>query len=110
MGIDQDAYRQADHNPVPVRKFGKEQCESANTIVEQISSGNLPNDAGGLESLFAKVPAHRVVEPDTPAAPITVRLTGDAATDARLLADAYALRDAEELRLGHSVLLIVWDP
>lgn len=75
-----------------------------------MTSINLPRDKGGLVSLFAKIPAPIVVKPDTGAAPITVRLSGDAATDARLHADAYALRDAEELRLGHSVMLIVWDP
>lgn len=75
-----------------------------------MSSDNLPSDNGGLESLFAKVPADVTVTPDAPAKPISVRLTGDTATDARLLADAYTLRDAKELRMGHSVLLMVWDP
>lgn len=63
-----------------------------------------------LAKLFSKVPAPIAVRPKTPAAPNTVRLTGDVATDARLLADAYALRDAEELRVGHSILLVVLDP
>lgn len=75
-----------------------------------MSSDNLQSDRAGLESLFAKVSAPIAVKPDTPAAPITVRLTGDSATDAQLLADASALRDAEELRVGHSVMFIVWDP
>lgn len=74
-----------------------------------MTSDDLPRDKGGLESLFAKVPARIVVKPDTPAAAITVRLTGDVATDTRLLADSYALRDAEELWLGHSVMFILWD-
>ena len=95
---------------MPFRTGGKGQSESVNTIVEQMSSNNLHIDQAGLESLFAKVPAPIAVKPDTPAVPITVRLTGDAVTDARLLADAYALRDAEELRMGQRVLLIVCDP
>lgn len=96
--------------PLPFRTGRKDQSESVNTIVEQMSSNNLHSDQAGLESLFAKAPARIVVEPDTPAAPITVRLTGDAATDPRLLADAYALRDAQQLRVGHSVMVIVWNP
>lgn len=74
-----------------------------------MTSDDLPRDNDGLGSLFAKVPAPVVVKPDTPGAPITIRLTGDVAPDAQLLTDAYALRDAEELRLGHSVMVIDWD-
>ena len=43
-----------------------------------------------------------------PARPIVVKVDGLTPEDrARVLADAHALRDAEEKRVGHSVALIV---
>jgi hypothetical protein len=87
------------------------QGNTARRIVGEMSSDDSrpPVDVC-LAALFAKVPGGVAVEPDAPAAPITVCLTGNTATDARILSNARALRDAEELRLGHRVMLILLDP
>lgn len=71
------------------------------------SEENQTHEDSLLVALFGKITLRVAVRGKTPASPIVVHLTGNAEIDATLLSNAYALRDAEELRVGHSVLLMV---
>jgi len=77
---------------------------------DDLQTGLGPSLSGrALATLFAKV-AHDVVVEQAAPSPIVVRLTGNLAADSRALAEAHTKRHTEELRVGHQIMLIAWDP